>query len=79
MKARKTLSKIIGLMQTAIGGVAIVFAFLTVNNIFNIKTMLGATEADIGFYLSVFIIVGILSIISGLFLLYEQTRGGNYG
>ena len=28
---------------------------------------------DIGFYLWVFIIVGILSIISGLFLIFEQT------
>jgi hypothetical protein len=79
MKAGKILSRIIGLLQTAIGGVAIVFAFLTLYNIFNIKTMLGATEADIGFYLSVFIIVGILSVISGLFLLYQQTRGGNSG
>jgi hypothetical protein len=78
MKTRKTLSKIVGLMQTAIGGVAIVFAFLAFYNIFGVQTMLGATEADIGFYLSVFIIVGILSVISGLFLLYEQTRGGNY-
>jgi hypothetical protein len=78
MKTRKTLSQIIGLMQTAIGGVAIVFAFLTLYNIFNIQTMLGATEA-VGFYFSVFIIVGILSVISGLFLLYQQTRGDNSG
>ena len=79
MKTRKTLSQIIGLMQAAIGGVAIVFAFLTLYNIFNIQTMLGATEADIGFYFSISIIVGILSVISGLFLLYQQTRGGNSG
>jgi hypothetical protein len=78
MKVRKTLSQIIGLMQTAIGGVAIVFAFLTFYNVFNIQTMLGATEV-VGFYFSVFLIVGILSIISGIFLLYEQTRGGNSG
>jgi hypothetical protein len=75
METRKTLFKIVGLMQAAIGGIAVVFAFLTFYNIFNIQTMLGATEADIGFYLSVFIIVGILSIVSGLFLLYEQSRG----
>lgn len=79
MKTRKILSQIIGLMQAAIGGVAIVFAFLIFYNIFNIQTMLGATEADIGFYFSIFIIVGILSVISGLFLLYQQTRGANSG
>jgi hypothetical protein len=77
MKARKTLSKIVGLMQTAIGGVVIVFAFLTFYNIFDIQAMLGATEA-VGFYFSIFLIVGILSIISGIFLFYDQTRGGNY-
>jgi len=79
MKVREILSKIIGLLQTAIGGAAIVFAFLVFYNIFNIQAILGATEADIGFYLSVFIIVGILSIISGLLLLYAQTRGDHSG
>jgi len=78
MITRRILSQIIGLMQAAIGGVAIVFAFLTVNNVFGIQAMLGATEA-VGFYFSVFFIVGILSIISGIFLFYEQTRGGNSG
>jgi hypothetical protein len=78
MEIRKTLLKIVGLMQAAIGGLFIVFGFFAFYNIFSFQTMLGATEADIGFYLSVFIIVGILSIISGLFLLYEQSRVGNH-
>lgn len=78
MKTRKTLAKIVGLMQAVIGGLSIVFAFLAFYNIFSVQTMLGTTGVDIGFYLWVFIIVGILSIISGLFLLYEQTRVGNH-
>jgi len=78
METRKTLFKIVGLIQAIIGGLAIVFAFLAFYNIFSIQTMLGATEADIGFYLSVFTIVGMLSVISGLFLLYEQSRVGNH-
>jgi hypothetical protein len=78
METRKTLLKIVGLMQAAIGGTSIVFAFLAFYNIFSIQTMLGATEVDIGFYLWVFVIVGILSIISGLFLLYEHSRVGNH-
>ena len=78
MITRRILSQIIGLMQAAIGGVAIVFAFLTVNNVFGIQAMLGATEV-VGFYFSVFLIVGLLSVISGIFLFYEQTRGGNSG
>jgi formate hydrogenlyase subunit 3/multisubunit Na+/H+ antiporter MnhD subunit len=78
METRKTLSKIVGLMQAVVGGISIVFAFLAFYNIFSIQTMLGTTGLDIGFYLWVFIIVGILSIISGLFLLYEQSRVGNH-
>ena len=71
METRKTLLKIVGLMQTAIGGVSIVFAFLSFYNVFSIQTMLGATGIDIGFYLWAFIIVGLLSIINGLFILYK--------
>ena len=78
METRKTLLKIVGLMQTVIGGLSIVFAFLAFYNIFSIQTMLGTTVVDIGFYLWVFVIAGILSIISGLFLIYEQSRVGNH-
>jgi len=73
METRKILFKVVGLMQAVIGGLAIVFAFLAFYNIFNIQTMLVGTGTGIGFYLWVFIIVGILSIISGLFLIFEQT------
>jgi hypothetical protein len=78
MEYRRTLVKIVGLVQTAVGGLSIAFAFLSFYNIFNVRTMLGATEMDIGFYLWVFIIIGLLSIINGLFLLYEQTKEDNH-
>ena len=72
MNARQTLSKTIGLTQTAIGGIAMVFAFLSFYNVFGIQTMLGVSPDSIGLYLWVFIIFGLLSIISGLFLFYES-------
>ena len=72
MNARQTLSKTIGLTQTAIGGIAMVFAFLSFYNVFGIQTMLGVSPDSIGLYLWVFIIFGLLSIISGLFLFYER-------
>jgi len=72
MNTRKTLTKIVGLVQTAIGGIAMIFAFLAFYNVFGIHAMLGVSVEGIGFYLWVFIIFGLLSVISGLFLYYEQ-------
>jgi hypothetical protein len=72
MNARNTLSKTIGLAQTTIGGIAMVFAFLSFYDVFGIQTMIGVSPESIGLYLWVFIIFGLLSIISGLFLFYER-------
>jgi len=73
MDARRTLTKIVGLTQTAIGGVAMVFAFLFFYDVFGIHAMVGVTENGVGFYLWIFIIFGLLSLISGLFLYYEES------
>jgi hypothetical protein len=72
MSARKILSKTIGLTQTTIGTIAIVFAFISFYNVFGIQVMMGVSPGSIGLYLWVFIIFGLLSIISGLFLFYER-------
>jgi hypothetical protein len=72
VNARVILSKTIGLTQTVIGGIAMVFAFLFFYNAFGIQAMLGISQESIGLYLWVFIIFGLLSIISGLFLFYER-------
>ena len=71
MKIRRTLSKIVGVMQTALGGLAMVFAFLSYYNVFGIQTMLGVSAEGIGLYLWIFIIFGLLSVISGLILFFE--------
>jgi hypothetical protein len=73
VKVRRALTKIVGLTQTFIGGIAMVFAFLSFYNIFSIQTMIGVSEESIGFYLWIFIIFGLLSVISGLFLYYEES------
>jgi hypothetical protein len=72
MDTKAIISKTIGLIQTAIGGIAMIFAFLSFYNIFGIQTTIGLTPESIGLYLWIFIIFGLLSIISGLFLFYEQ-------
>jgi hypothetical protein len=71
MNAKRILSKIVGVTQTAIGGIIMLFAFLVFYNIFDIQTVLGFASETIGLYLWAFIIFGLLSVISGLFLFYE--------
>jgi len=71
MNAKRILSKVIGLAQTAIGTSIMLFAFLIFYNIFNLQTLLGLPTEAIGLYLWTFIIFGLLSVISGLFLFYE--------
>ena len=65
METKKILSKTIGV-------IAMIFAFLAFYNIFGIQTMLSISSESIGLYLWTFIILGMLSIISGLFLFYEK-------
>jgi hypothetical protein len=48
------------------------FAFFLFYDIFNIQAALGFSAEGIGLYLWVFIIFGLLSVISGLFLFYER-------
>jgi hypothetical protein len=71
MNLKTTLSKIVGVTQTAVGGVTMLFAFFIFYNIFDLQTALGFAEEAVGLYLWTFLILGLLSVISGLFLLYE--------
>jgi len=73
MNAKRILSKIIGLTQTAIGASIMILAFFVFYNIFNIQTALGFSSEEIVLYLFAFIIFGLLSVISGLLLFYQET------
>jgi hypothetical protein len=70
MNTKRILSRIVGLTQIIIGGLIMLFTFFIFYNIFNIQTVLGFPGEAIGLYLWTFIIFGLLSIISGLFLFY---------
>jgi hypothetical protein len=72
MNPKRILSKIIGLTQTAVGGVIMIFAFFIFYNIFDLQTALGLAEEAVGLYLWTFVILGLLSVISGMFLTYES-------
>jgi hypothetical protein len=73
MNAKKILAKIVGVTQTTIGCLIMLFAFFVFYNIFNIQATFGFAEDAIGLYLWAFILFGLLSVISGLFLVYESS------
>jgi hypothetical protein len=72
MKTRIILSKAVGLIQTVIGGLSMFFAFFLFYDIFNVQAALGFSAGNMGLYLWIFIIFGLLSVISGLLLFYEK-------
>lgn len=71
MTVKRTLSKIIGLAEAAIGCIIMVFGFFVFYNIFDLQNSFNFSVAAIGLYLWTFIIFGLLSVISGLLLFYE--------
>jgi hypothetical protein len=72
MEIKIILSKTVGAIQTGIGVTAMIFAFFAFYDIFGIQKVLDVSPESIGLYLWVFIIFGLLSTISGLFLFYER-------
>ena len=71
MNAKKVLSKAVGFAQVTCGVAAIVFAFMVYYDVLGVRVMMGFSAEGVGFYLWVLFIFGILSVLSGLFLLYE--------
>jgi hypothetical protein len=72
MEIRVAVSRVVSLMQIAIGGMTMVFAFLLLHNVLDIQSGLGLSGENIELYMLVCIVFGVLSILSGLFLFYEQ-------
>jgi hypothetical protein len=62
----------IGFAQGIIGGFAAAFAYVLYYNFFGIQTVLNVPQQDVLLYMLVLIVFGILSIISGLFLVNER-------
>jgi hypothetical protein len=62
----------IGLAQCMIGAFATVFAFLLYYNSFGMQAVLNVPQKDVTFYMLILIVFGLLSIISGLFLVNKE-------
>jgi len=55
-----------------IGAFATAFAYILYHNSFGIQAVLNVPQKDVLLYMLVLIVFGLLSIISGLFLVNEQ-------
>jgi len=71
MEVRKIVSKVAGVTQSGIGVLAVIFAYILYYNLFGIQGMLNASAQNVPLYMLLLIIFGLLSVISGLFLIYK--------
>jgi hypothetical protein len=71
MRILRTISRVVGLLQAFIGGMALIFSFLLFYNFFGVQAVLGLSVENIELYMLVFIVFGLFSIINGLLLFYE--------
>lgn len=72
MNVRRKLSIAVGFTQSVVGAFATVFAYVIYHNFLGIQEVLNVPEKDALLYMLILIVFGLLSIISGLFLVNEQ-------
>ena len=70
-KARSFVSWFVGGIQCGLGGLASVFAYLVYTNS-SIQEALAIAFDEISLYMFLLLVFGILSILSGLLLVYEE-------
>lgn len=70
VKARKVISQIIGGIQCVLGGLASAFAILIYTSQ-SIRDTIAVTSDEIYFYMFLFFIFGLFSIMSGLLLVRD--------
>jgi len=68
---RKIVSKVVGVAQSGIGVLAIIFGYILYYNLFDIQGMLNVSVQNVPLYILFLFIFGLLSVISGFFLIYE--------
>jgi hypothetical protein len=68
----RKVSIVVGLTQSIIGTLATIFAYLLYHNFLGVQTMLNVPSKDMVLFMLILIVFGLLSIISGLFLLNEK-------
>jgi len=71
MNIRGTLAIIVGLMQSAIAGLVLIFACSLYFNFFGAQGQLNGQIESCHFHVLVLLVFGFFSIVSGVFLVYE--------
>jgi len=72
MGLRRILTTIVGIVQSVIGALAIIFAYMLYHNFFNVRGFLDILGENVPVYMLFLFIFGFVSIISGLFLIHER-------
>ena len=74
MQPRKIFATIVGTVQSAIGVLAVIFAYILYFDFFDVQTMLNTPVELLPFYVFALMVFGFFSVISGLFLLHEGLK-----
>lgn len=75
MTFRITLLAIIGIIQSVLGVLAIIFAYIiTYHDHFGVQTIIGVSRENMPLYMLLLLIFGIFSIISGFLLIHEWRK-----
>lgn len=69
LSLRKKISVVIGCTQSTIGASASIFAYLLYHNFLGVQVMLNVPSSDVASYMMVLIVFGVLSVVSGLYLI----------
>lgn len=72
MQIRRILTGIVGVVQSIIGVLAVIFACIAYFDFFAVRNWLNANLGTLPFHLTVILAFGVFSIISGLFLIQES-------
>lgn len=71
-KVRKVVSQVVGGIQCVLGGLMSILAYLVYASS-QIQNLFGITPTDVYFYMFIFLVLGVFSIISGLLLVQEES------
>jgi hypothetical protein len=74
-KVRKAVSRIVGGIQCGLGGLMSILAYLVYASS-QIQNVLGITSDEVYFYMFLFLVFGVFSIVSGLLLIQEKNCEG---
>lgn len=72
MGLRRILTALVGALQSAIGVLAVSFAYVLHHNFFDFQSLMNISGENVPVYMLLLFVFGFVSIISGLFLIRER-------